>query len=140
MTAPSLVSSLAVLFSISAIPWHPKHLKDDLIRRKGSTDLKVGDKLLDDGFPCDEPLDEHVRGTKVLGRDDLPDERLISGGGRPLLACPGDGRCAGRRLVVVVHLQVSPCDVTQGHTVPQRWHVPCNGAFCSWQPQSMRKG
>ena len=104
-----------MLFSISAIPWPQKYLKDDRLCQKGWTDLKVGDELLDDGFPCDEPFDEYVRGTEVLGGDVLPDERLISGEGRPLLACPGNGRRAGRRLMVVVnvHLQVCPCDVTR---------------------------
>ena len=38
--------------------------------------LKVSYELLHDGLPCDETLDEDVRGAKVMRGDVLLDQRL----------------------------------------------------------------
>lgn len=40
--------------------------------------LKIGDELLDDGFPSDETLDKDIRGTKVLGSNVFLYEGLIA--------------------------------------------------------------
>jgi hypothetical protein len=77
MTPPSLFSSFAVLFSISAMP----------LKRGSATshenagrkpDFKVGNKLLDDDFPGDEAFNEDIGGSQILGCDIFLDERLVS--------------------------------------------------------------
>ena len=65
---------------------YPCPQKHDHLDQQGWSDLKVDDELLDDSFSCDEPVDEDVRGTEVLGSNVLHDERLIFREGEPLLA------------------------------------------------------
>ena len=45
---------------------------------KKTCHLKVGYELLHDSLPCDETLDEDVRGAEIMGGDILLDERLRS--------------------------------------------------------------
>ena len=87
MTAPSLVSSLAVLISISAMPYAAFRAWL-LIER--ATDLKVSNKLFHDCIPGNEALDENIGRPEVLGRNILLDERLSTRKGGSVLACARD--------------------------------------------------
>jgi hypothetical protein len=61
MTPPNLVSSLAVLFSISATPFTNKRSAGKRTGEQEQTYLEVSDELVDDSLSCNETFDEDIR-------------------------------------------------------------------------------
>jgi len=94
MTAPSLVSSFATLFSISAIPFFLADNKFGNIhkRRGGRTNLEIGDELFYNGLPRDKTFDEDIGWPEVMRGDILLDERLVPRDRRALFTDSRDGR------------------------------------------------
>ena len=77
------------------------HLTSDIVLDIGDA-FKVGNELLDDGFPCSEPFDEDVGGAEVVRSDVLLDERLAARRGRAVATRrSGEGRCTGDRHCLV---------------------------------------
>ena len=103
MTPASFVSSLAVLFSMSAIPWLRIVSEKFQERENAQTYLKVGSKLFHNSLPGNETFDEDICRFEVLKSDIFFDKRLVTGQSR----ISGTGACSGRRArMICVTVQI----------------------------------